>query len=260
MHKPGLGLYISMQVRFEDMFCFYADWKSATLALEPYKNLFPVKPSERLAGIIGDIFGDGHLQGPPFWRIDYTSSHLCELRRFGREVKLLFGVEGKPRPCRTNSWSSSWNYGVNCKTVARIIYLFGAPIGNKTNQTYNIPPWIAERREFFRRFIQRLFDCEGTIDTSRIRVEIELWKREDLANAGLEFMKGLSCSLHEHFGIQCYRPFLTGGYNVRTDGSHSVGIKLRIPEREVQKFVHEIGFETKIKRMKLNALLKGAAD
>ena len=50
-----------------------------------------------LAGIVADIMGDGHLQGPPKWRMDYTSKDITELERFNNEIKGLFGYSGKIR-------------------------------------------------------------------------------------------------------------------------------------------------------------------
>lgn len=51
--------------------------------LEKYDSWFPVYLSPELAGVIGDIMGDGHLQGVSKWRLDYTSKSLDELNRFG---------------------------------------------------------------------------------------------------------------------------------------------------------------------------------
>ena len=55
-------------------------------ALSKYKNWFPIKASPALAGICADLMGDGHLQGPPKWRIDYTSKSIQELNRFENEI------------------------------------------------------------------------------------------------------------------------------------------------------------------------------
>ncbi len=33
----------------------------------------PIFPSKELAGIVADLMGDGHIQGKPRWKFDYTS-------------------------------------------------------------------------------------------------------------------------------------------------------------------------------------------
>ena len=72
--------------------------------LNKYDYLFPIKGSTKLAGIVADLIGDGHLQVHPKWRIDYTSKRLSELERFNTEIFLLFGYRGKIRKNTTNKY------------------------------------------------------------------------------------------------------------------------------------------------------------
>lgn len=142
-----------MIVNEKELLTYYFNSVRGKNALSKYKTKLPFKPSEQMAGLIGDIFGDGHLQGDPKWRIDYTSKSKDELKRFEKEIIDVFNVWGKIRECKTNTYGKTFNYGVNYKAVAITLHLFGAPSGNKVLQNFDIPQWILENKKFFRRFI-----------------------------------------------------------------------------------------------------------
>jgi len=55
--------------------------------LKKYKEFFPIKSSSILAGLVGDLISDGHLQGNPLWRMDFTSKNLEELNSFNERIK-----------------------------------------------------------------------------------------------------------------------------------------------------------------------------
>ena len=107
----------------EDILLLYKDEHYVEKILEEY----PVDYSEILAGIVGDLIGDGHLQGNPKWRIDYTSNSIDELKRFEDTIFKIFKIKGKIRTCSTNKFGKTYNYGVNCKSIAIILNSLGVP-------------------------------------------------------------------------------------------------------------------------------------
>ena len=58
--------------------------------LKDYEKFFPIKKSEVLAGIFGDLICDGHLQGHPKWRFDFTSKDKKELEYFEGRIFSIF--------------------------------------------------------------------------------------------------------------------------------------------------------------------------
>lgn len=243
-----------MKVTKKELLKYYKNSKRGESALQNYK--FPFNPSVQMAGIIGDICGDGHLQGDPKWRIDYTSKSKDELKRFEKEIEMVFGVRGKIRECRTNTYGKTFNYGVNYKAVAITLYLFGAPGGNKVLQSFKIPGWIIDDKEIFRRFIQRLFDCEGWPD-SEGAVLIEMWKSQALLNEGVEFFQSIKLGLKEYFDIDTSNPFTYKTNKVRKDGIKTVPIRLKIRRKDsITKFFKEVGFENSEKQKKLSLLMR----
>jgi len=219
--------------------------------LENYKYLFPIIPNKILAGVVADLFCDGSLQGDPKWRIDYTSGSVEELKRFEKEIFLLFKKTGKIRPCSTNKLSKSYNIGINCSPIARILFLCGVPSGQKVLSQIRIPVWIKKDKELFRRFAQRVFSCEGTIMHEKRR-KIPQIRLNMSCIKGMEnlFIKDLGQFLKKHFGINSTIR-AQSGFNIRKDKTETYKTRIYIFNDSVLRFFSEIGFEgTKQKSLK----------
>lgn len=226
--------------------------------LRKYNHWFPIEPSERLAGIIADLMCDGHLQGEPYWRFDYTFKLNKEKERFENEIYSLFKIKGKSRPCKTNKFSKTFNYGVNCKLLARVLYLCGVPAGNKVLTKYSIPVWILNDKENFRRFTQRLFTCEGTAwGGPSPGIRIEIWKEVSIMNNCRKMLETISIYLEKFFRIKTTKVFTTKSQNKRKDGNITKPLRICIKRKDsIIKFYNEIGFEDKIKQQKLRNMVK----
>ncbi|MDO8643020.1 MAG: LAGLIDADG family homing endonuclease [Candidatus Woesearchaeota archaeon] len=211
-----------------------------------------------LAGIVGDLMGDGHLQGHPKWRMDYTSKDTTELERFNNEINVLFGYKGKIRENKTNLYGVSFNLGINNREIARYMYSLGVPAGNKVLQRFVIPAWIRNDKECFRRFAERLFTCEGCVDCFSKAIEIKMSKEVSLVKDGINFFKDIKKLLESYFGIKTTKPFLEGRKNKRKDGKVTVGVRMKIRRKEsIRLFQKEIGFENEEKKRKLELIVKG---
>ncbi len=225
-------------------------------ALEYVKSLMPLYPSERLAGIVGDMFSDGHLQGHNKWRLDFTSCSIDELKRFEKEFYLQFGVIGKIRLCVTNKFGTTYNYGINNKPISRILFLCGVPAGNKVLQQTKIPNWVLSNKLYFTRFIQRVMDCEGCVDVVNKYIELNMSKSEDLMDNGYEFFNSIKKYLLKYYGIKTTNPFTISHFNLRKDGIKTKQIKIKIKNKEsLNTFYKSIGFEGIKKHQKLISIL-----
>lgn len=239
-------------VTYSKLLKMYKSREAGIESLKSIKHLLPLYPSKRLAGIVGDMFGDGHLQGPKLWRLDFTSASLKELKRFEKEFYLEFGVKGKVRKCTTNIFGSTYNYGINNKRIARLLFLCGVPYGNKVFQQLEIPNWILSNKLYFKRFVQRLFDCEGTVDVDNKYVEICMSKNDDIINNGYEFFDQIRYRLLKYYGIVTTNVFTVSTPNRRKDDLITRQMKFKIKRQDsVLKFSRSIGFETRRKQQKL---------
>lgn len=245
-----------MKIEMKDVLKTYKSAYSGMKVLSDYNNLFPISSSEILAGIVGDLFGDGHLQGDPKWRIDFTSASKKELQRFANEFSEQFKVNGKIRPCRTNKFGNTFNYGINCKPIARALFLCGVPAGNKVLQPTKIPIWILQNSDYFKRFVQRLFDCEGSVSVNDKAIEIQMYKNEKLLKNGFKFFYDIKRGFKKHFDIVTSKPFTEKRVNIRKDGIRTKAIRLKIKNSDsLVKFWKYINFETPSKQKNLKEII-----
>jgi len=242
-------------LNFEDVLNTYKLKERGVKALKNYRYWFPLMPSVGLAGIVADLMGDGHLQGKPNWRLDYTSKYTEELKRFENEVFILFGLKGKIRDCKTNKYNTK-NLGINTKPLGRVLKLIGVPTGAKVLTAFSVPQWILNDKELFSRFVNRLFSCEGCVDVPSKGIELKMYKSLALIENGIKFFEEIKEQLDKYFGIKTTRPFLEGRTNIRKDGIVTKGIRLKIKNREsLVNFRRYVGFEDKEKADKLDKLV-----
>jgi hypothetical protein len=223
-------------------------------SLLKYKHWFPIKSSPELAGIVADLMGDGHLQNGP-WRLDYTSNDVGELRRFNSIIFNSFGIKGKIRKCTTNKYGTM-NLGINNTALALILDHIGVPSGAKVFKKFEIPKWILLHKTLFKRFIDRLFSCEGCVDLTSKAVEIKMHKSTENVADGIDFFDTIKIHLNQHFGIVTTNTFMGGWDTVRKDGRVTKAIRLKIRRRSaIVKFNKYIGFENRNKQRKLEKLV-----
>ena len=243
-----------------DVLKLYKDEAKALRVIEKNGAFFPVLKTPMLAGLVADLMADGHLQGEPHWRIDYTSKSLPELERFGDTVEAVFGMRGRARPCNTNAFGKTYNYGVNCKLLSKIMYLAGAPIGRKTSSNFSIPDWIYNDRKLFATFCRRLFSCEASVNAEDPVIKIEMWKDSKIMWDD-KFLPGVKMGMEKHFGIVTTRIFTVKSENKHKDGTVTKPMRLLVRRREsILKFNKYIGFDDINKQNKLNQIVEREAN
>lgn len=201
-------------------------------------NWFPVEESCQLAGLIGDLTTDGHVQGYDKLRFDFTASNKDKLLRFEDTLKDIFGVEGKIRENKTNPYSTSFNYGVNCKPLTRILIECGVPTGNKVKTKFNVPKWIQEDKDYFTAYIERAFANDGSAFSGNPRITFELRKEKSKKENLRAYMETVNHFLESYYGIEG-SVFERSAENQRKDGDKTVGIGLNIRRRDAIKKFHK---------------------
>lgn len=223
--------------------------------LENYKTIFPVNSNIVLSGIVADLICDGNLQGDPKWRIDFTSKSLKELKRFEKEIKKLFNVNCKIRKCKSNTFGETYNLAMNCSPITRILFLTGVPPGQKVLTAFEIPKWIKNDKENFRRFSQRVFTCEGGMVNKKRKIpqiRLEMWKAKNVKEK-VNFIEELGSYLNKYFGIKS-TVVIRKVYNIRKDGIITRPTRMYITGESVIKFCKEVGFEGE-KQTELNKIM-----
>lgn len=237
-------------VDYPQLVAFYPANNKLKFDKRPHRWL-PLYPSPALAGLVADLMADGNLQEPPKWRFDYCSNSLSELERFENVFYGLFGIKGKIRDCTTNKYNTK-NYGVNCRPLAKILFLAGVPCGNKVLKRYSVPNWVMDNKECFASFVRRYFDCEGGVYVKDRMLSIELYKSTKIIESALAFLSQIREGLEKHFGITTIKPFLLSKKIKRTYGATVQAARLRIKRKQdLAKFYRLIGLDTPYKMEQL---------
>jgi hypothetical protein len=245
-------------LRYNDILSTYKTRSYRLNYLSQYKSIFPIRANKLFAGLVGDLMGDGHLQGDPKWRIDFTSSSLNGLEDFGDRIKrILPGLITKIRKNHHNTFSESYNLGVNSSFLARVFFLLGVPSGQKVIKSFKIPEWIRVNKECFREFCKRLFSCEGSIMQEEKRkipqIRAELWKQESRIDNGKLFMEDISFLMKKYFLIDS-TVTLPKSKSIRKDNLITRPVRIYLFGESVLKFYNEIGFGNE-KQKRLKALI-----
>ncbi len=240
---------------YEDILNTYKSREHGIKALSKYVHWFPIKASPELAGIIGDLMGDGHLQKEPKSRIDYTSNSVHELERFNAQIYAIFSIRGKIRDCTTNTYGTK-NLGVNNKPLGRVLQQLRVPAGAKVFIPFSIPAWITKDKNAFAAFVRRLFTCEGNVDVYSKCIDFRMHKSVDLLEDGISFFADIKKHLEVHFDIHTTNPF-PGGISTRKDGRITKGIRIKIKSKDsLIKFSKYVGFDDEKKQKRLDEIIE----
>lgn len=205
---------------------------------DKYDHWFPVEASPGLAALIGDLTTDGHVQGHPKLRFDFTSASKNNLKMFEQRLLDLFDITGKIRENKTNPYSESFNYGVNSKPLTRILIECGVPTGSKVKTKFNIPKWIKDDKACFKAYIERAFTNDGSAFAGNPRITFELSKEVSISQNLEEYMIEINNLLNQFYGISG-SVFRRTKVNERKDGDRTVSIGLNIRHRECIKKFHK---------------------
>src|SRR3989344_5663582 len=108
---------------------FLNTYKNKKLGLvSAYKknNILPLKSSIELAGIVGDLFSDGHIGSK---MVIFSSNNNQSLDQFGKNAKKIFRINYEIRDVITNMYGVKSLY-IFDSPLMRILNLCGVPIGN----------------------------------------------------------------------------------------------------------------------------------
>jgi len=242
---------MSPLLEVSDLLAIYV--KPTQAPIKDFVKWFPLFPSEKLAELCGFLIGDGHVQGALRWRIDFTSNNFKTLDYVNSLFFDLFGVKGEVRKCTTNRYGT-YNLGINCKPLARTLFLCGVPTGAKVEKQFLVPSWILIDKLFFRSFIRAYFSSEATVE-NRGRIWFEQWKLESNIFSGINFVNQIKEGLLLHFSIVASGPYFPNQKNFTKKGI-TRGIKLKIMQKDsFRKYVLLVGFCDEVKQKRAERVL-----
>ncbi len=160
---------------------------------------------KEIAYFVGKVMGDGNLdrlfvcrfigdRDTLFCLVDILSSRF-KIPRFKMSIRRKFAL------------GESYLLQINDCLFGRLLYTFGAPIGNKTRVPFLVPDWIFSSVEFKKLFLQALLEDE----LAKIRVlrsnhantpNFKMHKGVGLENNLVEFLTQVKI-LIESFDVDC---------------------------------------------------------
>lgn len=149
------------------------------------------------------------------------------------------------------------------KPLAQFLHEVGTAKSNKTNQAFPVPKWIIEgNKEAKRAYLKGIFVTEGCIYSTKIqnnkirwRIGLEQYKNEAFKEDGKKYMEQIRGML-DGFGIKS-SPVRFNGFNIRKDGTKSVGMGFDVEQKYFANFYKEVGFENKLKTERLVSAMRG---
>jgi intein/homing endonuclease len=247
-----------MKINFSDVKNKIKNLYVSLKTLNEIKNYLPLSCDFRIARIVGDITGDGHLQiDNRRGIISFYSKYLEKIKNENKLFNQVFGLKGHIYKYNRNSGIV---YGImfTSKPVAIIFLALGVPSGNKTAKKFNIPDWIFNgSKEIKKAYLVGMFTSEGTVYNSKHsdwRLEIEQYKIEKLSIYGKKYMSQLK-KMVESFGIKCSN-VRTCRKNKRKDGSLSLAWEFYIWRQSFKDFYNKIGFDDTNKMKKLKEAIQ----
>jgi len=217
-----------------------------------HKNIIiPSECSEKLAELIGILFGDGCVNFYPSRKehliaiSGHSVNDFCYHSGFIKNLfQVLFNVEPhlyvrKDQNCLTSRFRS--------KEVFIFLMEKGITAGKKVN--LDIPEWIAHNDSYFISFIRGLFDTDGSvIIRTRGQHSISLaLKQENIILAVKEFLE------RKGYFVSYYMNEI---HDVR--GFNSITHCVRINQKKlIRKYAEEIGSSNPYKKQRLLNIVNG---
>jgi len=214
-----------------------------------------------LSRIIADINGDGHLQLQN-WRglVSFYSKNKDEIDAVSKRFKSLFEIQGR---LYVDNRGKGYKLFFISKPLAQFLNEIGVAKGNKTNQAFSVPKWIIKGdKEAKRAYLKGIFVTEGYIYSTKIqnnkirwRIGLEQYKNEAFKEHGKMYMEQIRSMLDE-FEIKS-SPVRFNGFNIRKDGTKSLGMRFDIEQKYFNNFYKEVGFDNKEKTSRLVSAMRG---
>lgn len=212
--------------------------------------MIDIKWNNSLARLISYITFDGHLSKD--LKCFYLSSKNKELLMdFENIVYKTFKIKGKIE--KGTGYGESYKYRVLNKKAGVFLEGVGVPKGNKVNQSFLIPRWIKDDKEFCREYLRVAFDCEGSIwFEKQPKIRFGICKSEEFIDNGFNFLEEMRAIMLK-FKIESTKPWSIKA-NDKKDGKSTKEIYFKIKQGSIKQFSEEIGFSDRFKKQRLSSV------
>lgn len=124
------------------------------------RKIKSVDKTEKLAELMGVIFGDGHVAE---FQVSVTTNSETDLEHAVFVQKLFKEIFKVQASLTKKKGCNAVNVVVSSKDLTRRLCKFGMLEGNKIKNNITVPSWILSKLSFQKAFIRGLFDTDGCI-------------------------------------------------------------------------------------------------
>ncbi len=231
-------------------------------------NLLPLKKTNTKAfalfvELTAFLFGDGHLMKHKYnftlfgqkTDLDYIGAKLVDVYNLKPKMDYLSTNStitkiNNGKIIKRHSTGSCWRLHVSSSPLARLLYLAGAPVGDKVSTLTSVPHWVIHGdKEIKRTFLSVLFGNELQCPYIRAKnaftcAQLGFHKIENKEDDLRLFLSQIKLLLNE-FGIST-SPIAAEGYRtIRKDGTKSKKLYFSIDSHSpnILKLFKEIPFK-----------------
>lgn len=199
-----------------------------------------MKYTKELVRIVAYITGDGHLH-KDLKGFLLSSQDIKSLKDFEFCVKKQFNIElSKIQQSDETSYGEAIQYRYFNTTIAKFLYLIGAPKGDKVITKFDVPKWIKNNKIFMKEYIKILFYCEGS-KSKENKIRFAMSKANIILEDGQKFMNSLINGLNE-LEIKTTKLWLTKAKRRNRDNLETTYMSFQLRQAFVDKFIKEIGW------------------
>jgi len=222
----------------------------------------PLFVSNELSELVGCILSDGSIEHSYTGtyrpkRIDFISPNKSIQKRIRYILQKIFKVKPEEHYFR-----DTLGLRIKNANIARVIWLCGIPMGDKTSQEYDVPSWIKNGTQDIKSFFLRAyFDGDGSkpykIHKSKASfgIRLTLNKTQNKIKSGITFLNSIKNILRE-FGIESLGPYQRK-ICYRKNGTKTIMLELIIcRQNSVLNFNKYINFHKPEKKKMLNSCVQ----
>ena len=137
------------------------------------KSIKRPQKSERLAELLGILFGDGHLSA---YQASITTNAKTDKEHAIFTQKLIAELFRIKVSLKLRKKMSVVDIIASSRRLVKFLNRAGMPIGDKIKNNLTVPSWIKQKKIYKKAFIRGLFDTDGCIYLDKHRIKSKQYK------------------------------------------------------------------------------------
>lgn len=126
------------------------------------------RKSEKLAELMGILFGDGNLS---LYQACVTTNSVTDKEHAFFTKKLIEKIFHDKPSLKVRADERSVGVVLSSRLASEHLHNLGMPMGNKIKANLQAPPWVIKNRRYTKAFLRGLFDTDGCVYEDRHKIK-----------------------------------------------------------------------------------------